>query len=98
MALRGNDLGHRDGGGAAADGRTALPTPENEQNRPFRGMERECRDDVAVCDAIDEAVQGEPGRPPKETVDNINGSVRPDGTSRDRALRQHRPGRRGRAS
>jgi len=60
----------------------------------LRTLKNLCRDDVTVCDAIDQATKGEAGRPKgdAETLYNIQGF--PAGTSRDRALRQlreHRP-------
>ena len=73
MPLRGNDLGHRDGSGAAADGRTALPTPENGQNRPFRGMER------AVLRAELPPPARPHGRPRKEPEDSDGAEKREAG-------------------
>jgi hypothetical protein len=47
------------------------------------------RDPVAL-DMLDQVLQGKEGRPPKETVDNINGLERPTGTSEAQALRRLR--------
>lgn len=49
-----------------------------------------CRDNPAALDALDRATQGRTGRPSAETVDNINDLKKPDGTSRDAALRRLR--------
>jgi hypothetical protein len=48
-------------------------------------------DDPRALDAIDRAMKRHDGRP--TTVDNINGSLMPTGTSRDAALRRLRKDR-----
>lgn len=58
-----------------------------------------CRDDARTLDLLDQALQESPGNPTGAnqyaggTVDNINDSSRPDGTSRTYALRKLRKDR-----
>lgn len=57
-------------------------------------LRRLVQDDPVAVDALDRATQGKSGRPKRETLDNIQGSEAPTGTSEAatvRRLRKDRP-------
>lgn len=58
-------------------------------------VRRIVKDDPEALDLLDQALRNSGGRPPK-TVDNVHasGTAKPDGNSRDAALRRLRKDRR----